>query len=258
MILANDFKKNMDFSGKRVLVTGAAKGIGKAIAEQFAQFGADLVIFDVDESNGNKTVDFIRSEYGVSASFFLTDLQNTESIKQSVKSVLEISPVEILINNAGIGILEPAIDCSEKIWDLTFAINTKGTFFLSQEIGKSMIENGYGKIVNMASQAGVISIENHVAYSASKAAIISITKSLAFEWARYGITVNAISPTVVLTELGKMNWDGPHGDEMKAKIPNQRFAMPEEVAYLAAYLASDGAAMINGENIMMDGGYSIY
>jgi len=258
MILANDFKNNLDFSGKTVLITGGAKGIGRAIAEQFAAFNANIILFDLDNAEGKKTADIIRKDYKVSSDFICTDLQDMANIKSSAQEALKISSIEILVNNAGIGILEPAIECTEKIWDMTFAINTKAAFFLSQMIGKSMIEKGYGKIVNMASQAGIISLKNHVAYSATKAAIISMTKSLAFEWAQYGISVNAISPTVVLTELGKMNWEGSHGDDMKAKIPNGRFAMPEEVAYLAAFLASDGASMINGANILIDGGYTIW
>ena len=258
MILTKDFQHNMDFSGKTALITGGAKGIGQAISFLFAQLHAQIFIFDIDDLEGQKTVEHIQNEYGGSAVFFKTDLTEISSIKKSIKECLSRSSVEILVNNAGIGILEPAIDCREDVWDRTFAINTKAAFFMSQEIGKAMIKKGYGKIVNMASQAGVISLPNHVAYSATKAAIISITKSLAYEWAQFGISVNAISPTIVLTELGKMNWEGPHGDEMKTRIPNGRFAMPEEVAYLAAYLASDAAAMINGENIMIDGGYSIY
>ena len=258
MILAKDFKNNLDFYGKTAVVTGSAKGIGKAVALQLAQFGADVVLLDIDDEDGIKTSNEIKKDYGVNSVYIHTDLLDMVSIKNTVKKIFKIAPVDILINNAGIGILEPAIECSEKIWDMTFAINVKAAFFLAQEIGKSMIEKGYGKIINMASQAGVISIENHVAYSATKAAIISITKSLALEWAPSGVSINAISPTVVLTELGKMNWDGPHGDEMKSRIPNKRFAMPEEVAYLAAFLASDAAAMINGENVMIDGGYSIY
>ena len=258
MILVDNFQENLDFSGKTALVTGSAKGIGKAIAEMFARFKADIVLFDVDEDEGNKTALGIREHYGVTASFFTVDLKDTDSIRSAVASALALTPVDILVNNAGIGVLQAAESCSEDIWDMTFAINTKAVFFLSQEIGRLMIKRGYGKIVNMASQAGVISLQNHTVYAATKAAVISLTKSLAYEWARHGISVNSISPTIVLTELGKMNWEGPHGDEMKARIPNGRFAMPDEVAYLAAYLASDGAAMINGENIMMDGGYSIY
>ena len=258
MILTKDFKHNLDFIGKTALVTGGAKGIGKAIAEQFAQFKADIVLIDIDEDEVNETAKEIEQNYEVKSTFYKTDLRNSDNIRDSIAQVFKETSIEILVNNAGIGILEPALTCSEHIWDMTFEINTKAAFIISQEVGKVMIEKGYGKIINMASQAGVISLQNHVAYAATKAAIISITKSLAYEWGPLGISVNAISPTIVLTELGKMNWEGPHGDEMKMKIPNRRFAMPEEVAYLATFLASDAAAMINGENVMIDGGYSIY
>ncbi|MFA6845689.1 MAG: SDR family oxidoreductase, partial [Sphaerochaetaceae bacterium] len=105
--------------------------------------------------------------------------------------------------------------------------------------------------------AGVIALDKHIAYSATKGAVIAMTKVLACEWAEYGINVNAISPTIVLTELGKKAWAGEIGEDMKKQIPNGRFAMPDEVASLAVFLASDGSQMINGANIMIDGAYSI-
>lgn len=120
-----------------------------------------------------------------------------------------------------------------------------------------MISNGGGKIINMASQAGIVALDRHVAYCASKAGIISITKTFAAEWGKYNINVNSISPTVILTELGKKAWGGETGELMKKKIPVGRFGYPDEVAAVALFLASDASNLITGENIVIDGGYTI-
>ena len=128
---------------------------------------------------------------------------------------------------------------------------------MAQFVGREMIKGKGGKIINLASQAGVVGLDKHVAYCTSKAGIIGMTKVLALEWAEFHINVNSISPTVVLTELGKKAWAGEVGEAMKKKIPVGRFAFPEEIAAVALFLASDAAAMITGENIVIDGGFTI-
>ncbi len=120
-----------------------------------------------------------------------------------------------------------------------------------------MIAQGGGKIVNMASQAGSVAIEGHVAYCASKFAVIGMTKTLALEWGRHGICVNSVSPTVVMTELGRKAWEGAKGEAMKTQIPSGRFAEPEEIAAAVVFLASPGADMINGADLLVDGGYTV-
>ncbi len=137
------------------------------------------------------------------------------------------------------------------------AVNLKAPFMLAQAVGKAMIAKRYGRIVNIASQASVVALDRHVAYCTSKAALVGMTQVLAAEWAEYGITVNAVSPTVVETELGKRAWAGEVGAAMKKKIPTGRFAQPEEIAIAVLYLASDAAAMVDGENFIIDGGYTI-
>ena len=128
---------------------------------------------------------------------------------------------------------------------------------MAQAVGRLMIAQGSGRIINLASQAGSVAIEEHVAYCASKFAVIGMTKTLALEWGRHGITVNSISPTVVMTELGKTAWAGAKGEAAKERIPVGRFAEPEEVAAAAVFLASDAAAMINGADLLVDGGYTV-
>jgi len=154
-------------------------------------------------------------------------------------------------------VLASAEELSEQAWDITLDVNAKGTFLASQAFGRSMLQRGQGKIINMASQAASVGLEQHAAYCASKGAVLGLTRVLAIEWAGRGVTVNAISPTVVLTPLGRKAWDGPQGEAMRALIPVGRFAEPEEVAALAVFLASDGANMINGADVVVDGGFTV-
>ena len=153
--------------------------------------------------------------------------------------------------------MDKALDVSENAWDTTLDINLKASFFVAQACARHMIEQGGGRIVNLASQAAVIGLDRHVAYCASKAAVVGMTKVLAMEWAPHGINVNAVSPTIVETALGKKAWAGELGEKAKLQIPVGRFAQPEEIAGLVLYLVSDAAKMITGENVVIDGGYSI-
>ncbi|MEB2464559.1 GolD/DthD family dehydrogenase, partial [Listeria monocytogenes] len=186
------------------------------------------------------------------------DITKKENIEKVVAEIKKVYPkIDILANSAGVALLEKAEDLPEEYWDKTMELNLKGSFLMAQIIGREMIATGGGKIVNMASQASVIALDKHVAYCASKAAIVSMTQVLAMEWAPYNINVNAISPTVILTELGKKAWAGQVGEDMKKLIPAGRFGYPEEVAACALFLVSDAASLITGENLIIDGGYTI-
>jgi glycerol dehydrogenase len=250
------FDKDFGLTGKVALVTGAAAGIGRAIADLYVDKGADVVLVDVSPAVQDAARELAargRRTLGIVA-----DLTVTETVQGVVAQALaEFRAIDILVNNAGAALLEPAQSMSEDYWDRTMAINLKAPFILSQLVGRAMIAAGRGKIINIASQAGVIALDRHVAYCASKGGIIMMTKVLALEWAPLGITVNAISPTVTLTELGKRAWAGQVGEDMKKLIPVGRFAYPEEVAAVALFLASQAADMVNGENVLIDGGYSI-
>ncbi|EPC5086493.1 D-threitol dehydrogenase [Listeria monocytogenes] len=248
------FDKDFNITDKVAVVTGAASGIGKAMAELFSEKGAYVVLLDIKED-----VKDVAAKINPSRTLALqVDITKKENIEKVVAEIKKVYPkIDILANSAGVALLEKAEDLPEEYWDKTMELNLKGSFLMAQIIGREMIATGGGKIVNMASQASVIALDKHVAYCASKAAIISMTQVLAMEWAPYNINVNAISPTVILTELGKKAWAGQVGEDMKKLIPAGRFGYPEEVAACALFLVSDAASLITGENLIIDGGYTI-
>lgn len=240
--------------GKTAVITGGAAGIGYATAEFFTRKGVNLVLADL-----NPKVDEIAKSLGGKNAGVAGDVTSTAYPEQVIqKAVDTFGSADILVNSAGVALLEKAEILSEEYWDKTMDINVKGSFLMAQAFGKYLIDQGRpGSIVNIASQAGVIALDRHVAYCASKGAIISMTQVFAMEWGKYGIRVNAVSPTVVLTELGHKAWDGPVGDAFKKEMPSERFAEPDEIAGVIAFLCTDNAAMITGHNLLIDGGYTI-
>lgn len=240
--------------GKVAIITGGASGIGKAIAQAYAAKGVNLALADLELERAQ----IFANTLGNNTSVHLCDVTSQESINSTVNEVVsKHGRIDILVNSAGIAVLAPAEKLDKSSWDLTMAVNLSGTYFMSQSVGKVMLEKGSGKIINLASQAGSVALHEHVAYCASKFGVIGLTKVLASEWGGRGVTVNSISPTVVLTELGKKVWDGAKGEELKKMIPTARFALPEEIAATAVFLASQGSNMINGADILVDGGYTI-
>jgi NAD(P)-dependent dehydrogenase (short-subunit alcohol dehydrogenase family) len=250
------YDKNFRLNDKVALITGGAAGIGHAIAGLFFEKGASLALVDL-----SPTVHDIAQSFSPAhdrAKGLVVNLTNDAERNQAVAwAVQQFGRIDILVNNAGVALLDLALDVPEEHWDQTLDLNLKTPFFLAQRVAHEMIAQGGGKIINIASQAGMIALERHVAYMASKSGILGITKVLALEWAKHNIQVNAISPTVTLTELGKKAWAGEVGDEFKRKLPAGRFAYPEEIAACALFLASNATDMITGSNLVIDGGYTI-
>jgi NAD(P)-dependent dehydrogenase (short-subunit alcohol dehydrogenase family) len=244
-----------DFSleGKTAIITGGAAGIGNATAQFFAKKGVNLILADL-----NPETDAIAKRIGPRHIGVVGNICES-AYRNSIIAAGEkaFGKIDILVNSAGVGPLEKAELLSEEFWDRTMNINLKASFMMAQAFGSYLIEKALpGSIVNMASQAGVIALDKHVAYCASKGGIISMTQVLALEWGKYDIRVNCVSPTVVLTELGHKAWDGPVGDAFKKEIPAERFAEPDEIAGVIAFLCSNAAAMITGHNLLVDGGYT--
>ena len=247
---------DLDYSlqGKTAIITGGAAGIGHATAEFFHKKGVNVVLADL-----NSKLDEVAKEIGENTIGVVGNVCDVDyPTKVISEAVAAFGKVDILVNCAGIVALDNAETISADAWNRTININLSACFFMAQAVGKYMIDNHVnGSIVNMASQAGVIALDKHVAYCTAKGGIIAMTKVMAKEWGTYGIRVNAVAPTVVLTALGHKAWDGPVGDAFKKTIPAERFAEPEEIASVIAFLCSKGAGMITGHNLLVDGGFTI-
>lgn len=245
---------NFSLEGKVAIITGGAAGIGKATADFFVAKGVKVVLADMNPRVNEIAKSLSKDSIGLSG-----DITDDVYRKQVVdKAAQHFGTVDILVNCAGIVALDNAESISDKMWNDTININLTASFKMAQVVGKYMIDNKIsGSIVNMASQAGVIALDRHVAYCAAKGGIIAMTKVLALEWGKYGIRVNAVSPTVVLTELGHKAWDGPVGENFKKQMPSERFAEPDEIAGVIAFLCSGAAGIITGHNLLVDGGYTI-
>jgi 2-deoxy-D-gluconate 3-dehydrogenase len=248
------FDKAFDMTGKVVLVTGGAAGIGQAVATVFAERGARLALADLSPAVAETAAGLPgKGHFSIAA-----DISVPGEPDRVVAAVLkELGQIDVLVNNAGVGLLESAEKMTDEMWDRTIAVNLTAPFRMARAAFPALRKSGAGRIVNIASQAAVIALDKHVAYCSSKAGVLGLTNVLAAEWAQYGISVAAISPTVVETELGRRAWAGEVGVAMKKKIPAGRFAQPEEIALAALYLASGASAMITGANLIIDGGYTI-
>ncbi|VVN56966.1 NAD-dependent glycerol dehydrogenase [Pseudomonas fluorescens] len=248
------FDQAYDLTGQVAVVTGAMGGIGLPVVTMLAERGAKVVLLDVAE----EVISTANYLPGKGHSGRVINLLELESIGAAVADIEgQYGKIDILINNAGTALIDDAISVTEAAWDLQMALNLKAPFLLAQAVGRGMLHREYGRIVNVASQAGVVALQGHVAYTSSKAALIGMTKALALEWGPKGVTVNAVSPTVVNTALGRRVFEGKRGEDFRAQLPTRRFAEPEEIALTILYLVSKGSGSTNGANVMVDGGYTI-
>jgi NAD(P)-dependent dehydrogenase (short-subunit alcohol dehydrogenase family) len=223
-----------------VLITGGASGLGAAIAQAVREEGGTPVVLD-----RNPPADE------------LVDLSRPREAEAAVRRVAEAhGGLDAVVTAAGTDACGDILDVDADAWDRVIAVNLIGTAAVVRA-ALPHLERSRGRVVTVASTLGLSAVSDATAYCASKFGVVGLSKVLAAEWGPRGVRVNTISPTVVLTELGRKAWDGPHGDALKKLIPVGRFAYPDEVAAAAVYLAADASAMVNGADLVIDGGYTI-
>ena len=246
-----------DVRGQVALVTGAARGIGRACALALAQSGADVALGLRDARTGGDLAREIEG-LGRRALPLQMDMTRLLEVRQAVDAAAaHFGRLDILVNNAGLAPENPAEDVREEDFDLTLAVNLKGTFFASQAAGRVMIRQKYGRIVNLGSQAGFVALPTESVYCMTKAAISHLTKCLAVEWARHNITVNAVAPTFIRTPgTAECLANDAFRADVLSRIPLGRIGEPMEVAAAVVYLASPAASLVTGTTLLIDGGWT--
>jgi NAD(P)-dependent dehydrogenase (short-subunit alcohol dehydrogenase family) len=247
--------------GKTALITGSARGIGSALAVGLAEAGADVAVSDLPEhlpeaAGVQKQIQGL----GRQAKSYPLDVLNLGQIRSVMEQVaLDFGKLDILVNNAGIRRRKPALEVSEEDWDAVIDTNLKGVFFCAQAAARLMIGRGGGRIINIASQLGIVAGENRAAYCASKGGVVNLTRALALEWIKHDITVNAIGPGPTETP-GLLAADSRTPDELAqdlaAHMPLGRRMKPEEIIGAAVYLASPSAGATTGHLLIVDGGWT--
>lgn len=249
--------ERFSIAGKKALITGASKGIGAEICRVFAEAGADIVAVARDQE-GLAQISTEVTAKGRKCLTIEADLSTTEGPVQAAQQALSRwQVIDILVNSAGVALTAPALDLTVMDWDTTMAVNLRAPFLLSQTLAPAMIDQRWGKIINISSQTGVIALDDHAAYASSKGGLNALTKSLCVEWAKHNIQVNAICPTVILTPMGRKIWGPPEKSAPMIKAtPLRRFGEPVEIADMALYLASPASELVNGAIMMIEGGYT--
>jgi NAD(P)-dependent dehydrogenase (short-subunit alcohol dehydrogenase family) len=253
-----DGSPRFDFSDQVALVTGAARGLGRTMALALAEAGADVALGLRDRSTGGEVVAEIEA-LGRRALPLQMDVTRLDEVYDGVdRTVGELGRLDVLVNNAGLGPENPAEDVREDDFDLTVAVNLKGTFFVSQAAGRAMIRQGGGRIVNLSSQAGFVALPGEAIYCMTKAGVAHLTKCLAIEWGRHGITVNAVAPTFIATPGTAEALEEPEfrADVIERIAALHRVGEPTEVAGAVLFLASPAASLITGETLLIDGGWT--
>lgn len=254
---AGAWTKRFGLDGKTALVTGASKGIGVEICTVLADAGADIAAVARDRDGLEAVAAKVR-ELGRRCTIFEADMASPdEPVTAAEAALAAFGAIDIVVNNAGVALLDMIVDQSVADWDKTMAVNLRAPFLVARTLAPQMIERGHGKIINISSVAGTGALDGHAAYSASKAGLNALTRTMTIEWAKHNIQANAVCPTVIMTPMGKQVWGDPaKGDPMKAKIPLGRFGEPVEIADMVLYLASPASDLVNGQAFHADGGFT--
>ncbi len=255
--MSSDEFPRFDLRGQVALVTGAARGIGRACALALAHAGADVALGLRDARTGADLASAIEA-MGRRVVRLQMDVARLDEIRQAVDAaVRHFGRLDVLVNNAGLGPSNLAEDVREDDFDLTLAVNLKGTFFASQAAGRVMMGQKYGRIVNLSSQAGFVALPTESIYCMTKAAIAHLTKCLAVEWGRYNITVNAVAPTFIRTPgTEECLADDAFRADVLSQIALGRIGEPMDVAGAVVYLASPAASLVTGATLLIDGGWT--
>ena len=250
---------DFDLGGKVAIVVGGAGGIGEATARMYAKKGAKIAIADMKDTV-EEVAGAIAEEYGVETMGVFCDVTSQESVDSMVNAVVErLGGVDVLAAMPGYVHLTPAKDIEISTIEKHINVNAIGVFRVCQAVANQMITQGRGgKIVCVTSQADFIAINEHVGYTMSKAAVVGMIKVCALEWAEYGINVNGVAPTVVNTYMGEKAWQGEVKENMIRAIPAHRFAETDEIAAAVLFLSCAESNMITGEDLVVDGGFTIY
>lgn len=249
---------SFDLEGKIAIVTGGNKGIGKGTSLCFANAGADVIVVGRVQNELEQVSSEIE-KMGRRSLPIVADVTQKQSVDAMVgKALKEFGRIDILVNNAGTSEVLPPEDYTEEIWDVIIDTNLKGVFLCSQSVGKVMISQNSGNIVNVSSQASIVALPGHAVYCSSKGGVNLLTKVLALDWAKYNIRVNAVAPTIINTPMAEKIFGDPEvRAEALKKIPLGHFGEVEDVAGAIIFLASDASRMITGHILLVDGGWTI-
>ena len=248
---------SFDLTGRIAVITGASMGIGQGLAKALAHAGAKVVLTARSVEALESVAEEIRTEGG-EAEVRQLDVTNITQINNVMNEISEaLGRIDILVNNAGLGANHPAVDVTEEDWDSMMDVNLKGLFFCCQAAGKIMLKQGYGRIVNISSQASVVGIVDHAVYCASKGGVNQLTRVLALEWSSKGVNVNAVAPTFTYTPGTAERLDNPeYYQNVVRRIPANRVAELQDVAGAVIYLASSAGNMVTGTTLLVDGGWT--